>query len=191
MATSEVAICNLALQKLGAKRITSLTEDSVNARECNACYALERDAELRKHPWNFAIKRDSLAAESVAPIFGPTTKCQLPSDFLRLMPLDPESQTMTLDWRIEGKYILTYDAAPLRIRYIYRVTDPNEFDGLFVESLACRIAVQICEKLTQSNVKKADAQKMYDYAVAEAKRVDAMEDVPQDPPDDTWVTARL
>ena len=54
---SEVDICNRALSKLGAARITSLTEDSVNARACNAMYESVRDAELRAHPWNFAMKR--------------------------------------------------------------------------------------------------------------------------------------
>ena len=61
---SEVDIANRALQKLGAESIVSLTQDSENARACNLCYEPIRDAELRAHPWNFAIKRASLAADS-------------------------------------------------------------------------------------------------------------------------------
>ena len=30
-----VSICNLALQRLGAKSISTLTEDTTRARECN------------------------------------------------------------------------------------------------------------------------------------------------------------
>ena len=45
---SVVQISNRALQKLGAKSIVSLTEDSVNARAANLCYEDLRRAELRK-----------------------------------------------------------------------------------------------------------------------------------------------
>lgn len=191
MATSDVAICNNAMQKLGAARITSLAEDSVEARECNACYEPQRDAELRKHPWNFAIKRVSLPADATAPAFGPANSFTLPSDFLRLLPVDPEEVINNEDWRIEGKKILTNDSAPLQVRYIYRVTDPNEFDPLFEEALASRIALQTCEKITHSNQKKAAAAEDYKMAIAAARRINAFENVAQEPPPDPWDTARL
>ena len=191
MATSDVAICNLAAQKLGAKRIVSLTEDSTEAREFNACYTAMRDAELRRHPWNFAIARLSIAADADAPAFGPAGFFTLPADFLRLLPKDPEEDINDLDWRIEGKKIATNDTAPLEVRYIYRVEDPNDFDPLFVETLACRIALQTCEKLTQSNAKKAAITQEYKDAIAEAKRTNGIENVPREPPADTWDTARL
>jgi hypothetical protein len=62
--TSVVEICNRALQKLGAARITSLTQDTPNARSCNVAYNVLRKAELRSHPWSFAIKRAELAADA-------------------------------------------------------------------------------------------------------------------------------
>lgn len=191
MATSDVAICNLAMQKLGAARITALSEDSVEARECNACYEAQRDAELRKHPWNFAIARVSLPADATAPAFGPANSFTLPADFVRLLPKDPEEVTNDDDWRIEGKKILTNDSAPLEIRYIYRVEDPNEFDALFVEALACKIAIQTCEKITTSSQKKAAVVEEYKSAINSAKRTNAIENVAAEPPPDPWDTARL
>ena len=188
---SEVDIANRALQKLGAERIVSLTQDSENARACNLAYPLVRDAELRAHPWNFAIARVSLPADATAPAFGPANSFTLPSDFLRLLPVDPEEVINDEDWRIEGKKILTNDSAPLQVRYIYRVTDPNEFDSLFVEALASKIAFQICEKITQSNQKKAAAAEDYKMAIAAARRINAFENVAQEPPPDPWDTARL
>ena len=191
MAVSEVSICNSALQKLGAGRITALTDDSEEARECNTCYESMRDAELRKHAWNFAIARATLPAETYDPDFGPANSFPLPSDFLRLLPVDPEDVTNTNDWRIEGKKIRTNDSAPLYIRYIYRVEDPNEFDSIFREMLACSIALQICEKLTSSNQKKAAISEEYKSWRAEARRINAFENIAQEPPPDTWDTARL
>jgi len=196
MATSEVSICNLALQKNGSGRIVSLTEDSPQARECNACYEAMRDLELRKHRWAFAIKRAALAADATAPAFGPVNYFTLPSDFLRLLEPDEATNFNTLDWRIESnavgaKAIATNDSAPLEIRYVWRVVDPTVFDAAFVEALACRIASQTCEKLTQSNAKKAGVQEEYKDAIREARRTNAIEGVSAESPIDTWITARL
>ena len=90
MATSEVEICNRALQKIGAKRITSLTQDAPNARACNVAYFVLRDMELRNHPWNFSIKRAELAADATPPDWGRQNSFTLPSDFLCLRPDYPE-----------------------------------------------------------------------------------------------------
>ena len=132
---SEVEIANRALQKLGAARITSLTDNSVNARACNACYTVLRDSELRAHPWNFSISRAILAADATVPVFTRANAFQLPSDFLRLLPRDPEDNIDFHDWQIEGQKIYTNDAAPLHIRYVAQVTDPNKMDVLFRETL--------------------------------------------------------
>lgn len=191
MSTSDVQIANLALQKVGASRITSLEEDSEEARQVALCYGQTRDTELRKHAWNFAITRATLPAETYDPDFGPANSFPLPSDFLRLIPVDPEEVTNTDDWRIEGRSIRTNDAAPLYIRYIKRVTDPNDFDELFTEMLACKIALQVCEKLTGSNQKKAAVAEDYKMAQREARRINAFENIAAEPPPDTWDTARL
>ena len=97
--TSETEICNRALQKLGAQRIADLDEGTKNARECKACYSILRDAELRAHPWNFAITREQLAADAMAPAFGRARAFPLPSGFLRLLPSYPEENLNSKDCR--------------------------------------------------------------------------------------------
>lgn len=187
---SEVGICNRALQKLGAKRITSLSEDSVNARACNVAFESLRDFELREHSWSFAIKRSSLAADSVAPAWGRANSFQLPSDCLKVLPPYPEMNRNDIDWQIEGRKILTNDKAPLLVRYIAQVIDPNEMDAAFKETLACRIALELCEEITQSNTKKDALLKDYEMTVRRAKKANAIENAPGTPPEDTWVTGR-
>ena len=49
---SIVDICNGSLNQLGATTIVSLTEDSKNARLCNARFTQIRDSVFRSHPWN-------------------------------------------------------------------------------------------------------------------------------------------
>lgn len=187
---SDVEMANRALQKLGATRITSLTDNSTNARSCNFAFQPVKLAELRKHPWNFAIDRASLAADAVPPAWGKANSFQLPSDFLRLAPDYPEYNFNDKDWQIEGRKILTDDGAPLYIRYIKNVTDPNQMDPLFREAFATKLAIEICEELTQSNTKKAELKQDYELIIREAKKTNAIENISAEPAEDTWISER-
>lgn len=188
---SKVEICNRALQKLGAKRITSLTDtNSVSAKAMNLAYEPVKKALLRAHPWSFAITRAELAADASAPDWGRANAFQLPSDYLRLADDYEEDGVNDRDWEIEGSKIYTDDSDPIYIRYVKDVTDPNDFDPLFAEALSTRLALETCEELTQSNSKKegliADEKKI----IAEARRANAIERRPKKSVEDTWVTCR-
>jgi hypothetical protein len=187
---SVVQICNRALQKLGSKRITDIEEDSVEARSCNVLYEDLRDAELRAHPWNFAIARSEIAADSETPDWGRANSFTLPADFLFLLEDYPEDNSLIKDWQIEGRKILTDDDAPIQIRYIKIVTDPNEMDPLFREALATKMAIELCEELTQSNTKKEGLKDDYKEIISQARKRNAIENVAAEPPTDIWLTAR-
>ena len=190
MAISDVAIANLALQKLGSGHITSLSQDDPSARAVNACYEQIRDMELRKHPWNFARKRITLAPDATTPSFDFDYAFPLPSDCLRLLPPSRNG----LDWRIEQHNgttaILTNDGDSLEVNYIARITDPTQFDPCFIDMLAAKIAEQCCEKITQSNTKKADVRADYAQARIEARRMNAFENISDEMPEDPWLAAR-
>lgn len=190
MATSDVSICNLALQKLGTGRIVSLSENSVEAREVSACYEAMRDKELRAYFWNFAKTRVTLAPSAVTPDFTFTYAFPLPADFLRLI----KPARLGLDWQIErhdgALALLTNDGDTLEVRYIAKITNPALFDPCFVEMLACKIAWQCCEKITQSNTKKVAIMEEYREHRAEARKTNAFELPSQPEPVDSWLAAR-
>jgi len=185
---SETSIANRALQKLGAARITSLTENSVEARACSACMTVLRDAELRAHPWNFANGRATLSADATPPDFGKANSFQLPVDCLS--PRENDFNSLSKDWLIEGKKIFTDESAPLFLRYTKKIEDVNLMDPLFQEAWACKMAIEMCEELTQSNSKKAELKDDYKLAIREAKKANAIERIAQQPPEDDWVTCR-
>ncbi len=65
---SEVTICNRALQSIGTRsQIQSLSEDSVEARNCAMIFADTRDEVLQMAFWNFANKTEYLSLLKSAP----------------------------------------------------------------------------------------------------------------------------
>jgi hypothetical protein len=65
---SEVSLCNRALQSIGTRtQISSLTEQSAEARNLNLIFADTRDEVLSMAFWNFAKKTDYLSLLKQAP----------------------------------------------------------------------------------------------------------------------------
>lgn len=197
---SVIEICNRALTKLGESRILALTDDSKAARTLNSMYAIVRDAELRASRWRFSIKRASLAELAAPPEYGFVRQFQLPTDCLKVLEagdrypgvdLSDYVQTDNSDYAIEGNAILTNWGAPLRVRYVARITDPTLFDACFVESLACRLAFESAEAITDSTTRKQQLERDYERAMMDARKANAIERPPQKMADDTWMIARL
>lgn len=197
---SLVQVANRALSKIGAARIISLSDDNKQARACASCIYDIIEDELRAHRWQFAIKRTELAALSAAPTFGYQYQYAVPADFLRIDMVNDQYPSAVmddyigaeyLDWTLEGNVILTDIQAPLKLRYIASVQDPSIWDSSFREAVAARVAMEICEELTQSNEKKQFSQTDYRRAISQAIRTGAIEKPPVMPPDNTWILSRL
>lgn len=190
---STIEIWNLALTRLGSTRVTSLTDESKQARSLDAIYDAVRLSELAAHPWVFAMTRAQLPASSTAPTYGWTKAYPLPAGFLRMVEVGEYyvlyQHDMTL-FEIEGRQILCDEASPLRIRYIQDITSAGLFTPLFVDALACRLAAELAEDLTQSLSKRKAAEEAYEMAIRKARRANAIQLPPQPVPEDTWLLAR-
>lgn len=187
MAQTAIDCCNSALQRIGAASITSLSDNSPEARACALAYDSNRRDELRKHPWSFAILRAVLAPDAIAPAFGYLYAFTLPINCLRLLrPAAPD-----LDWVIENRKILTNNDTALNIRYVADIEDATLWDPSFYNVVAGALAMDIVEKLTQSNSKKQALINMYMDDVKAARKVNAFESGPVEAVDDPWWTARM
>jgi hypothetical protein len=167
---SVVDICNGALNQLGASTILSLTEDSKNARLCNARYTQVRDSLFRSHPWNCLQKRVQLAADTTAPAWGFTSAYTLPADCLRLLRiLDYDS-----NHKVEGRKILTNNSS-MKILYVARIEDPNEYDELLRETISAALAADIAYAVTSSNPVSLNMYNLFQTKLKDARFVDATE----------------
>lgn len=178
-----VSICNRALTWLGAEPITDLTDSTKEGRACNRMYQQSRDQALRDHPWNFALARKSLAANTTAPIWDYTNAYDFPTGCLRIIEVNTSEE-----WVVEGKQILSDQAAPLEILYIQTVTDPTLFDAMFVEAYAARLAADLAYDLTANGKVSTSAEAIYQGRLSAARLVDAQESLSAD--ETTWLSAR-
>lgn len=167
---SQVEIANLALNVIGEPPITSLTDEGKPARVMNLLFVPSRDAVLRLHPWNFAVRREVLAASATAPAFGFTKAFILPSDYLRLLRLNDGRD----EFQIEADGLLA-SVSTANLRYVARITDTAKFDPLFVTVLAAYLAAEAAMPITNSSAIEDRAKAAFREKLQEARSVDAME----------------
>jgi hypothetical protein len=170
---SDVDIINSALNMIGATNITSRTEDSKAARVTNQRYDFVRDAVFRAHPWHCLVKRQELAADTTDPIMEFDNAYQLPADCLRVL----RDQYHDTVFRVEGRRIVT-DESSIKIIYIARITDPNEYDALLMECISARLAADCAFALTASRTLAADMFALYEAKLSEARFINAGEGTP-------------
>lgn len=177
MPSSKTAICNLALAHLGEARIESLDEDNLASRACSLHYGPTRDMVLRSHRWNFAQTRTVLSELADAPAFGWAHQYELPADCLRVLEVNDSEfgDIISEEYIIEGRVILT-DSDSVNLVYVKRIEDVSQFDALFVEAFALKLAIVLSETIRGTTGKTADLTQQYEAKTGPlARRVDANE----------------
>ncbi len=146
MPESNTSICNMALGRVGAKRITNYddtTDTLAEAIQCRLHFVQTRDALQRSHAWVFNSKRVILSQDTTDPSFEYDNQFIMPSDYLRVRSVYDNAagsnDISAYSSAIEGDRWLTNQSA-VNLRYSARVTDPAKFDPLFTEVLVLKLA---------------------------------------------------
>lgn len=110
---------------------------------------------------------------------------RIPANFIRIAPQDPKfpagiRQNVTAgmqynDWEFEAHYLFTADAAPIVMRFVADQADVTTMDDLFCEVWAARMAMELCEPLTQSAGKMQEVSAEYVRYMTDALTIDAIE----------------
>lgn len=124
---------------------------------------------------------------------------RLPAGFLRLAPQNPKPGLSYLggpvgngfnDWLIEGPWLMSMAGEAIVFRFVANLTDVTKMHPMLCEGLALRVAIEICETVTQSSQKVLTIGKLYDRWMTEAGMVDGIEQGFTDPPEDDLITVR-
>jgi hypothetical protein len=118
---ANVAICNMALGLIGAKKITLGSTTEANYVHCATFFNDTRNELLECHPWNWCGKR-AFMVETTKPLFGYDHAFTVPSDCRRVLTIadDPD-----VKWQREGNLVLTDEG-----------DNPSDYDDDGVEYLA-------------------------------------------------------
>lgn len=171
-----LGIYNLALTAIGASRMASVSESTVQATVVKEWYSTCRDTLLRSHPWNFAEKRASLTAVvGTTPTMDYARFFDLPIDCLKLRKLSDEA--VDVPYKVEGRRIAC-DEATISILYTYRITDPAYFDPIFVDCLVAMLAWKISYPIKSSLALTKQKEADFRTAFANAVGTDAQEGTP-------------
>jgi len=169
MSTS-VKVINLGLSKLAASRISGISPPKSSLeRHCAEGYPFWKEMELCANRWRFALELRKLTPTE--PTSGQTDPersyaYSMPNDALR-----PVRQKST-DWVQRGAYLWSRHPE-LTVEFVINRPE-SQFDPMFADVLACRVAVECAELITQSNSKKAEAKAMYADAVKLARKTNSM-----------------
>ncbi len=165
-----VSICSNALLRLGAKAISSFTDNLDTAPLCANLYDDVVKSLLRAHNWNFAVRRAQLPAEVATPLYEYSYQHRIPADCLRLLEVDIDTD----DYQLENNRVLC-DTTPVNILYVAYVTDTAQYDSLFVELLTQKMVAELAYAVTRSDSKASSEMQKFVALLKQARSIDAQE----------------
>lgn len=182
-----VDIANLALSKLGNyTRISSLNDTTRPAIIMNANYEFCRDFVLEEYPWPFATKKDALAPSITEPTWGGGNYFPLPADCISVLGCD----NIYTQWKVENNFILT-DSTVFNILYTYRVTDPNLFTPMFINSYSSYLAFISAMPICGDKSIRDSMYEMYKIDIGLARSLAAVQNSGDSYASDRFILGRL
>lgn len=190
MATSKIEIINKGLTLVGAAPITSLDENSNNAKVANRVYPLALRSALSACKWNFATKRAllSLTTDTLDWYYtGEAYVYQKPSDMIRIFGTNSQDAT----WREEGDYIIS-DTQNLGLLYVYLLDAPSKYSIDFIDALIDKFASDIAYALVNSQTLGEKFKKLYEsISLPKAMSLNSQTGTQQTVQDDAWERAKF
>lgn len=191
MATySTITVINYALVLCGATTVTSITDDTPNARALNTVYDFARKNFLTDNKWSFSTTRSTLATVSTASIAwlhnDESYAYTKPTGCLRIW----EVNTTHVVWREESDYIIA-NVADLGIKWAYDQTDHTKWQPAAVEAFCYKLASEIAFQVLNSATKAEALKKFYeDLKLPQAMAKNSQVGEPQQILDDSWEASK-
>lgn len=185
MAITKTDLVNKALTLVGASPVTSIDDDTNNARIVSRVYEQALRSILSECKWNFATKRAllSVSADEMAWTYsGETTVYVKPSDMIRIFG----TSSSTAIWREELDYIIA-DTADLGLIYTYYLDTPSKYSSVFVDAFIDKLCSDIAYMIVNSATLGEKFKTLYEsVSLPKAMAANAQAGVQQTLQDDAW-----
>lgn len=172
MASSQLAICNLALALIGDKRLASMTDVRLARITAEDQYEGAIRTALSRHSWRFADVKVTLSQLVTAPLNEFSYAYQIPADCCRVNRVYPDS-----NYEIYGDQIFSNQSA-LAMDYERRRPNP-ELEAImpphFERYAAHELVPLIVVVLTSDDAKQKLAEQYRVQALGECTSIDAQQ----------------
>lgn len=174
---TKIQIWNMALDVLREQPLAAVTDNAATAKWLARNYDQQRDYLMERYLWKFAMQRVQLAADSTPPGYQWNYRYLLPTDSLRFVPptYNGEMGGTPIPFEEESGYLLCDQVGPLRLRYIYRVTNEGLWSNGFCECLSLRLAVRMAHWLTGKQGMVQEIKSQYKDTLAEVVQTHAVQ----------------
>jgi len=188
---SSIQICNKALQRIGAARITSLEDNTASSKACLAIFDTTVEEVLSMADWSCARRSAELAQTNNTPTYGYDYEYQLPTDpkCLRVISTDMTPNGAE-DYVIQGDKLLCNETS-VSITYTALLTAAGDFGPFFSKALAAKLAVELCYAFTATQAKVDAMQQQADKDFMEAIAADSIQGSPISMRNDEYDGSRL
>ncbi|MBQ8920324.1 MAG: hypothetical protein IJ056_09500 [Acidaminococcaceae bacterium] len=191
-----ITISNMALSHIGVANIDRIDEASEPARLCKQFFDMARRSTLRRFPWPFATRRETLGLLDTEP--GDYAYAyRYPKECVAIRKLYdenyqeiPEYQRYKILGDKEGRVIYT-NVEKCICEYTADVKDCDLFDDGFVEALSWKLAADIAFKLTGNQNIQNQCLQAYNAYFDEGSTDAANEENELDPRLDRFARARF
>ena len=150
--SSDVAICNLALDLLKEAPITIISSPvSKVEAHCARWYVLTRQALLMAYNWNFALKSYAIPRGGTPSVSDYDDYYVFPNDYLKLRAIaDPTIPIGRRKYEIQGRNLFysNSNATSLDVWYTRDETDISLYPALFIMLFAQELAIILGKKIT-------------------------------------------
>jgi hypothetical protein len=172
-------IANMALGRLGASRIQTFADGTVQSDLCRDHYDQCVRECLEDHPWNFAEAVFALTADTTAARPDFEFSYQLPVDCVapRYLLRSDGYPPLGYDYRVSKDKICT-DVADAWLVYTYRAPE-HRFSPLFIGALQHLLAARMAGALTETETKAQYEQALYQQTLARARSRNSQQDMPE------------
>ena len=184
-------ICNLALGHLKCRKISSLSENSVEAVECNLYYEPSRREALKGHDWDFALVVKLIGLSSTYPTQGPNNLYAARWTYAYVAPANAvavwhiyneqtKNKTVGEDFRqiyddTNNQIIVLTNCADAYAEYTFDLSDTTLFSPDFVMAVSYILAGKMAPGLTGDDAIAEGWLKKGLVAMSEAERMSSYE----------------
>lgn len=152
MAQDKVGVANLAISRIGGKRISSFSEATAESQAISEVYSDILDEVLAEGAWTFAQKQAALTQLSLTSAFTADALAYIyaePNDLIKVNFISDASAT----WKREsmnGQSVIRANIPGLQILYTFRNENPATWFPKFTSAVACRLAYELCFKISEA-----------------------------------------